>query len=65
MSWSSLWREKGPFDGIDCWFAVSSTLACWYCKYSIFADRGICFPLLEGSKILSSIALSVKLSTCL
>ncbi len=32
---------------------------------AFFADRGIYFPLLEGSKIPSSIALSVKLSTCL
>lgn len=50
MSWSSLWRERGPFEGIDCWFAVSSTLACGYCKCSIFRRQGHLFPLAGGQQ---------------
>lgn len=49
-SWSSLWRERGPFEGIDCWFAVSSTLACGYCKFSIFRRQGHLFPLAGGQQ---------------
>lgn len=59
------WRECYPFVGIDRRFALSCTVACRYCKCSVFRRQRHLFPLAGGREIPSSIALSVKLSTCL